>query len=79
MKTLDRLIDEAMASGDWYGITIFAGRGDGPRVNLLRNVSTAQADQVTDPSIPASVRLRRIIEDNTTAADQADLFDDLLG
>lgn len=76
--TLERLIDEALQSGQWYGITIFADRtGDGPRVNLLRNVSTAVADQITDPDVPASVRLRVILERNTGR--QLDLFDDLLG
>lgn len=80
MRTLEELIDEAMASGDWYGITIFAGKhADHPTANLLRDVATAQCDQITDPTVPASVRLRTILEANLRPALPASLFDDLLG
>lgn len=79
MKTLEQLIDEAMSSGAWYGINIFADRGEGARAHLLLNISTARCDQIADPAVPASARLRTILEANLQPSDQPDLFDDLLG
>ncbi len=76
--SLADLIDEAMATGEWYGITVFAGGEDGPRVNLLRNVSTAVCGQCVDPSISASGRLLRLLQDNR-ASETRDEFDNILG
>lgn len=81
--SLAELIDRAIVSGAWYGITIFADRdGEGPRVALLRDVSTAVVDQCADATVPASERLMRLLESNVIAAEPmlaACEFDDILG
>ena len=82
-ESLADLLDRVMASGDWYAINIFAGRyTDGPRVHLLRNVSTAVCDQCTDPSATPSERLRMILESHdkpASAKPVRDEIEDLLG
>ena len=82
-ESLEDLIDRMMASGEWYGINIFAGCGDGARVHLLRTVSTAVCDQCTDPAARPSERLRMMLEANDRPAKRAPIVDseieDLLG
>lgn len=86
MTSLGEQIDALISSGEWYGINIFAGvRGEGPRVHLLRNISTAVPDQCTDPGAPASERLRQQLQNALNEIEtRPDVppfvdFDDVLG